>query len=71
VTPALAPAGSPGDPVALPHSDLAVETRALTKRYRNPWTLRVQPGVESLDLEVARGEVMGYLGPNGAGKRRS
>jgi len=69
VVPALTPAGSPGaDAVALPRPELAVETRALTKRYRNPWTLRVQPGVESLDLEVARGEVMGYLGPNGAGK---
>jgi ABC-2 type transport system ATP-binding protein len=45
-----------------------VETRALTKRYRNPWTLKVQRGIEALDLEVRRGEVLGYLGPNGAGK---
>src|SRR5439155_13083344 len=38
------------------------------KWYRHPWTGRVFRGVESLDLEVRRGEVMGYLGPNGAGK---
>ena len=57
-----------GDATAAPRPGLAVETRALTKRYRNPWTLRIQPGVEALDLEVARGEVLGYLGPNGAGK---
>jgi ABC-2 type transport system ATP-binding protein len=47
---------------------LAVCTRGLTKHYRNPWTLRTYRGVQDLDLEVHRGEVMGYLGPNGAGK---
>ncbi|SDP41086.1 ABC-2 type transport system ATP-binding protein [Pedococcus dokdonensis] len=40
----------------------AVRLGGLTKRYgRNR-------GVESLTLEVARGEVLGFLGPNGAGK---
>jgi ABC-2 type transport system ATP-binding protein len=48
--------------------DLAVETRGLTKSYRNPWTLKVARGIEDLDLAVVRGEVLGYLGPNGAGK---
>ncbi len=47
---------------------LAVRTIGLTKSYRHPWTGRVMPGVEDLNLEVARGEVMGCLGPNGAGK---
>ncbi len=47
---------------------LAVRTVGLTKSYRHPWTGRVMPGVEDLNLEVARGEVMGCLGPNGAGK---
>ena len=42
--------------------DLAISTQRLTKRYR---TL---VAVESLDLEVGRGEVFGFLGPNGAGK---
>jgi ABC-2 type transport system ATP-binding protein len=58
--------GRPGE--RRPDTPLAIETRGLTKLYRNPWTLRVSRGVEDLDLEVRRGEVMGYLGPNGAGK---
>ncbi len=48
--------------------DDAVRTCGLSKCYRNPWTLKVTKGVESLDLTVQKGEVMGYLGPNGAGK---
>ena len=46
----------------------AILTRGLTKRYRNNWTLKVSRGIEDLNLEVRRGEVMGFLGPNGAGK---
>jgi len=53
---------------APPDPALAVETRALWKSYRNPWTMRVTRGIEDLDLGVRRGEVVGYLGPNGAGK---
>jgi ABC-type multidrug transport system ATPase subunit len=45
------------------HRDLAVETRALVKRYGE----RVV-AVDRLDLRVRRGEVYGFLGPNGAGK---
>jgi ABC-2 type transport system ATP-binding protein len=48
--------------------DAAILARGLTKSYRNPWTLQVARGVENLNLEVERGEVLGYLGPNGAGK---
>jgi ABC-2 type transport system ATP-binding protein len=48
--------------------DLAICARGLSKHYRNPWTLKVSAGLENLDLDVRRGEVMGYLGPNGAGK---
>ena len=48
--------------------DFAVRAVGLTKLYRNPWTLRNTVGLEDLDLEVRRGEVLGYLGPNGAGK---
>ncbi len=51
-----------------PDPGLAIQTAGLTKRYRNPWTLRMSRGLESLNLGVRRGEVMGYLGPNGAGK---
>jgi ABC-2 type transport system ATP-binding protein len=49
-------------------SDSAIRTRGLTKLYRNPWTLKVACGIADLDLDVRRGEVLGYLGPNGAGK---
>lgn len=51
-----------------PAGEAAVRTAGLRKDYRNPWTLRLTRGLEPLDLEVRRGEVMGYLGPNGAGK---
>ncbi len=40
----------------------ALRTEGLTKRYGELTAL------ETLDLEVAAGEVLGYLGPNGAGK---
>jgi polyether ionophore transport system ATP-binding protein len=40
----------------------AIVTEALTKRYGSTLAL------DSLDLEIAAGEVYGYLGPNGAGK---
>ena len=41
---------------------VAIRTEGLTKRYDNVAAL------DDLDLEVARGEVVGFLGPNGAGK---
>src|SRR5215469_13708202 len=40
-----------------------IETRGLTKRYRNGVL-----AVDSVDMSVRRGEVYGFLGPNGAGK---
>jgi ABC-2 type transport system ATP-binding protein len=40
----------------------AITTRGLTKDFGEG------RGLFGLDLEVARGEVMGFLGPNGAGK---
>ncbi len=44
-------------------SDLVIDTSGLTKRYGDAIV-----AVESLDLQVRRGEVYGFLGPNGAGK---
>jgi ABC-2 type transport system ATP-binding protein len=61
-------ADRPPGPEAPPDTSLAVCVRGLVKDYRNPWTLKVTRGLESLDLDVRRGEVLGYLGPNGAGK---
>lgn len=43
-------------------SELALKVRGLHKQYPNVLA------VESLDLDVPRGEVFGLLGPNGAGK---
>jgi ABC-2 type transport system ATP-binding protein len=40
----------------------AIRTEGLSKTYS------ATKALESLDLEVAAGEVLGYLGPNGAGK---
>jgi len=40
----------------------AIATRALSKRYRDVLA------VDSLDLDVRRGEIYGFLGRNGAGK---
>src|SRR5579862_4450819 len=42
--------------------DTAIKTEQLTKRYGDFAAL------DSLDLEVKKGEILGYLGPNGAGK---
>ena len=51
-----------------PNSDLVVQTEQLSKIFRvGFWGKRVT-AVESLNLEVRRGEVFGFLGPNGAGK---
>jgi ABC-2 type transport system ATP-binding protein len=45
-----------------PHAAAAIRTNGLTKRYGET------TAVDSLDLEVAHGEIFGLLGPNGAGK---
>jgi ABC-2 type transport system ATP-binding protein len=52
----------------VPDPSQAVCVRGLSKHYVHPWTLRVTRGLDALDLDVRRGEVMGLLGPNGAGK---
>ncbi|HUP91520.1 MAG TPA: ABC transporter ATP-binding protein [Solimonas sp.] len=43
-------------------SEVLIEARALTRRY-GPAT-----AVDSLDLTLRKGEILGLLGPNGAGK---
>ncbi len=42
--------------------DVAIRTEGLSKRYGS------FDALADLDLEVVKGEVLGYLGPNGAGK---
>ncbi|HEX2074039.1 MAG TPA: ATP-binding cassette domain-containing protein, partial [Geodermatophilus sp.] len=45
-----------------PDPDAAISVRGLVKRYGG------RTAVDSLDLDIRRGEIFALLGPNGAGK---
>lgn len=49
-------------------TDVVIETRSLTKDYRDFWGRPKVRALKALDLEVRRGEIFGLLGPNGSGK---
>jgi ABC-2 type transport system ATP-binding protein len=48
--------------------DVIIETRNLTKVYRDFWGRPKVLALKALDLQVERGEIFGLLGPNGSGK---
>jgi ABC-2 type transport system ATP-binding protein len=48
--------------------DVIIETRNLTKVYRDFWGRPKVLALNALDLQIQRGEIFGLLGPNGSGK---
>jgi ABC-2 type transport system ATP-binding protein len=54
--------------VAPMSSNVLVETRQLSKVYRDFWGRRKKMALNALNLEIFRGEIFGLLGPNGSGK---
>ena len=68
----MSDSGNEGDPAprvgAAAGGELVVETRNLSKTYRDFWGRSKKVALKPLDLTIRRGEIFGLLGPNGSGK---
>src|SRR5262245_32456284 len=60
-----APAGTPAPG---PDAERIIQCVALTKIFKDFWLRNRVRAVDSIDMDVRRGEVFGLLGPNGSGK---
>ena len=49
-------------------NNVVVETRKLTKVYRDFWGRQKKVALRALNLQIHRREIFGLLGPNGSGK---
>lgn len=55
--------------MASPPVDAPLVVRGLSKSYRIGHVLQGRrPALQDLDLDLVRGEILGYVGPNGSGK---
>ena len=59
------PPAASASPSRPPEADIVVETRNLSKIYRDFWGRNKKSALKPLDLEIRRGEIFGLLGPNG------
>ena len=53
---------------AAARDSIVVETRNLSKVYRDFWGRQKVRALKALDWTIHRGEIFGLLGPNGSGK---
>lgn len=65
----VAPATTTSNNPAAANPDAPIiETRGLSKVYRDFWGRKKVQALKPLDIEVKKGEIFGLLGPNGSGK---